>query len=44
MLDNAILHYWELVVERLYHIVLWLDGHMHFPEGGKMFISAIEQL
>ena len=32
MLDNAIQHYWKLVVERLYHIVPWLGGYMHFAE------------
>ena len=44
MLDNAIQHYWKFVVERLYHIILYLDGCMHFAEGGKMFINAIHQL
>ena len=44
MLDNAIQHYWKPVIERLYHIVLWLDGHVHFTEGGRMFINALQQL
>ena len=42
MLDNAIQHYWKLVVEGLYHIVPWLGGRLHFA--GKMFIYAIQQL
>ena len=41
MLDNAIQHYWKLIVERLYRIVPWLGGRMHFAEGGKMLINAI---
>ena len=44
MFDNAIQHYWKLVVERLYHIVPWFGGHMNFAEGGTMFIIAIQQL
>ena len=42
MLDNAIQHYWTLVVERLYHNVPWLGGRMHFAEGGKMFVKKVE--
>ena len=41
MLDNAIQHYRKLVLKRLYHIVPWLGGRMHFAEGGKMFIKNI---
>ena len=44
MLNNAIQHYWKLVLERLYYIVPWLGGRMHFAEEGKMFINAIHQL
>ena len=44
MLDNATQHYWKLVVERLYHIVPWLDGSMHVIEGANMFINVIQQL
>ena len=36
MLDNAIQHYWKIVVERIYHIVTWLGGRMHFAGGGKL--------
>ncbi|PSN41950.1 hypothetical protein C0J52_06442 [Blattella germanica] len=42
MLDNVIQNYWKLVVKRLYHIVPWLGGRMHFVEGGKMFIRNVE--
>ena len=42
MLDNAIQHYCKHVVERLYHIVPWLGGCMHFAEEVKMFIKNVE--
>ena len=42
MLDNAIKHYWKLVIEGLYHIVPWVGGRMHFAEGGNMFIKNVE--
>ena len=50
MLDNAIQHHWKLVTERLYRIIPWLGGRMHF-EGGKedvhqchtTIIIAVEQ-
>ena len=29
------------MVERLYHIVPWLDRRMHFTKGGKMFLNDI---
>ena len=29
MLDDAIQHYWKLVKERSYHVVLWIGVHMH---------------
>ena len=41
ILDNAIQHYWKLVVERLYHIEPWLGGRMHSAEGVKMFIKNV---
>ena len=42
MLDSVIQHYWKLVVERLYHVVSWLDRRMHFAEVWKMFIENVE--
>ena len=41
-LDNAMQHYWKLVLERLYHIIPLLDEYMHFAEGGKMFTKNVE--
>ena len=40
MLGNAIQHYWKLVVQRLYHMVPWLVGHMHFSAGILLFFST----
>ena len=42
MLENAIYHYWKLVIERLYDIVPSLGGCMHFAEGRKMFIKNVK--
>ena len=42
MFDNAMQHYWKLLVERFYYIVSWLGGRMHFAEGGKVFMKTLE--
>ena len=42
MLDNAIQHYWKLVVERLYCIVPCIGGRIYFAEGEKVFIKNVE--
>ena len=44
MLDNAIQHYWKLVVDTLLPYRVVARGCMHFVEGGNMFINAIQQL
>ena len=48
MLYNAVQHYWKLVKERLYHIITWLGGRMHFAEGvrfrtSQAIVAAVEQ-
>ena len=41
IINTALQQYWKLVVERLYHIIPWLGGHMRFGEGGNIFMNAI---